>query len=100
MILFGIETNKQEVESLRGFIPGEPGAILLGKIIFKLEQEGLRMLRDRGQTLEAMRYAQGFIDSVEQFENIARGMLGVDLERAEQAEDEIVMEEEAPDVAY
>ena len=99
MILFGVETSKQEVESLRGFLPGEAGAVLLGKIIFKLEQEGFKMLRDKGAGVEVLRYAQGFLDSLGRFEAMSRAMLGVDLERVED-EDEIEIDEEVADVAY
>ena len=99
MIVQGVKCEKDEVLDFRGFIPNTPAANLLAKIVLRLEKEGHDMLRERSASLEVLRYAQGFLDSLGRFEAIAQSMLSFDLERPEE---EIVedYEEEAVDVDF
>jgi hypothetical protein len=99
MVVQGVKCEKEEILDLRGVLPATPAAALLAKIVMRLEKEGHDALRDRGAGLEALRYAQGFLDALGRFEAIAQAMLVVDLERPEEddAEDAV---EEAVDVDF
>jgi hypothetical protein len=99
--ILGIETSKQEVLSLREFLPGSAAAELLAKVLFKMEQEGLSGLRNVGHGIEAVRYHQGWLDALSRFEGMTRALLGVDLEKPDVDEDaEVEINEEVTDVAY
>lgn len=99
MVIQRVKCEKEEVLDFRGFIPNTPAAMLLGKIVVRLEKEGHDALRERSASLEALRYAQGWLDALGRFEAIAQSMLAVDLEKPEEEQTED-FEEEAVDVDF
>jgi len=93
VIVQGVKVEKEEVLSFREFLPGSAGAMLLGKVVLRLEKQGHDALRDRGSGIEALRYAQGWLDAMGRFEAIVQAMLAVDVETGE-TEEEAENEEE------
>lgn len=98
MIVKGVRVEKVEKESLGGFLPDSPGAVLLGRILLQLEQDSTILLKNPASSLEAVRYQQGYLKALQDFHGIVYSILGTSWN--EETEESVDAEEEVIDVDF
>jgi len=76
-----IEMGKDEVKDFQAFAPKSPAAILLTKMIGKIEEEAMKVLVDVNMEIKEIRHAQGRMDACATLNDMARKVLSVELER-------------------
>lgn len=99
MIVEGMKVEKAEKISMDSFLPDSPAAVLLGKILLKIEGEALSELKNPVATLENLRFNQGILAGLGSFHKLTRMVLmrdWIDGEDEELGEDQ----EEVTDVDF
>ena len=104
MRINGVETAREEIVDLKAIFPASLGALLLAKITLKLKRAMGKYLMEPSSSMETMRFAQGYLTALRDFEGDVRWFLKLDLSELEKNEDrdetEEQNEEEIIDVGF
>ena len=106
-MILGVPFTEEELRSFKEFAPASKGAVLLERIMQKVEMDAQRTLASIGSSRKQIRFAQGKIQAIADVSEIARRLCELTdeqveiLKNADEAGDEEQTEEmEAIDVGF